>query len=85
MEELRFLGLWENLITIFGNPLFFIIVLFAMFAYYAIRADINKWTLLLFFTIVSIWVGYTINFLFLFVALVGLSILAVEIIRKIAK
>ncbi len=34
-DTVSFLGLWENLVTIFGNPIFLVLVLLSMFAYYA--------------------------------------------------
>ena len=84
-DTVSFLGLWENLVTIFGNPIFLVLVLLSMFAYYATRADINKWSMITFFTLFFVWVGYTVHFLFLLIALAGAAILSVELIRRLGK
>jgi len=80
------IDLLENLVyKIFGNPIFFGLVMICMFAYFATKYDIGKWGLLMFFggfvTWVSIfYIGEWMLILVLIAASFGLS---VAIFRRI--
>lgn len=84
-EIIGSLGIWENLILIFGNPYIFAAVLFTMFCYYGAIADLNKWTMLGFLGVFFIWIGWMINPLIAFVITMVISVLMIEVIRRLGK
>lgn len=84
-EELSVLGIWENLVVIFGNIYFLVAILFGLFAYYAAISDINKWAMVSFFCLFLLWIGFTINSLFAFIAIFIITLIGIEIVRRMGK
>ena len=49
----------DNLVFgIFGEPIYFSLIIASIFLYYAIKYDIPKWGFIAFFLLLSIWISF---------------------------
>jgi hypothetical protein len=80
--ELGNIGLWENLITVFGDIRFFMVVLTMLFAWYAIKYDVGKWGLIGFAVIFILWAASMIDVIFVYIAVITIAVVIYLVIKR---
>jgi len=57
--EISITSILDNLIFgVFGSPIYFAVIVSALFLYYSIQYDIPKWGFMAFFIPMFIWLGF---------------------------
>lgn len=80
------ISFFENLVyKVFGDPIFFMLVMLSLISYYSMKYDIGFWTGASFVTIFGLWISWKVGatWLMAFILVLVAFFVGIQIMRRV--